>query len=759
MVVIQGLSEIRHRGLHSPRLEPGVRHALFLCLLLHVTSTVAIGSAAHGQQPTDRPRVGLALGGGAARGIAHVGVLEWFEEHRIPVDAIAGTSMGGLVGGLYAAGLTAAEVRTSVAGVDWGRLFGGEIEYAHQSFRRKEDRRAYPVRNELGLRDGLRLVQSLEPGHYIEQLLSRLVLPHAVPLDFDALPIAFRSVATDLEAATVVEIGSGSLASALRATMAIPGVFQPVERDGLLLADGGMLNNVPADVVGPMGVDVVIAVDVSVPLLTREEMQSWVGLAGQALTLMMNERTRTVLDEHADYVIVPPLDGISLMDWRRFDTIRALGYRAAAEAGEELAHLSLPPAAWERHLEERRRRGAASPIEPRFVRVEGVAGRDADEVAQAVDPVLETELDPDELELRLTLLAGRGRYGSLGYDLARDGDETGIVVRAHDKPHGPPFLDLVTEVEYLGSELDLSGGTRLTIMDAGTRDAELRLDLALELGWEVDALLDYYLPVGGSAVFLAPRIGLHSRRQRVAVDEDLPEYRNRRGLAAFDLGVAFGPSSQLRIGYEGARLRARDESRAPTLEDLDGWEHGGRARWVYDGHDHWLVPGSGTRIETEARWLTTAPGEPSGFVQARLTTSTFFSIGRRGRVFLMLSGTTAFDDQLSPFYQSTLGGPFRLGAYDRDRFRGVGTGYVGTGYLHEVGRLPDLAGGAIYAGVWLESGRVKAGDALPKASQTDPGTSVSAGLLVDTLLGAVFASGSIASGSRRMHVGLGRPPW
>lgn len=736
------------------------RGPLLLGLVLHAAATMATGIVVHAQQPVDRPRVGLALGGGAARGIAHVGVLEWLEENRIPVDAIAGTSMGGLVGGLYAAGLTATEVRTNVAGVNWDRLFGGEVEYAHQFYRRKEDRRAYPVRNELGLRGGLRLVQSLEPGHYVELLLSRLVLPHAVPLNFDDLPIAFRSIATDLEAAAVVEIGSGSLASALRATMAIPGVFQPVLRDGVLLADGGMLNNVPADIVGRMGVDVVIAVDVSIPLLTREEMQSWVGLAGQALTLMMNERTRNVLSDHADHVIVPRLDGVSLMDWRRFDTIRALGYRAAAAAREELAHLSLSPAAWERHVEERRLRAAASPVVPRFVLVEGVGRRDAEEIAQAIEPVLGTALDPNELELRLTLLAGRGRYGSLGYDLARDGDRIGIVVRARDKPHGPPFLDLATEVEYLGSKLDLSGGTRLTIMDVGTRDAELRLDLALDLGWEADALLDYYLPVGGSTVFLAPRIGLYSRRQRVPIEGNLAEeYRTRSGLAGLDLGVAFGPRSEFRIGYEGAFLRARVENSPATLQDLDGWEHGGRARWVFDGHDHWLMPGGGTRIETEARWLTTAPGQSSGFAQAQLTTSTFVSVGQRGRMFLVLAGSAALDDQLSPFYQFTLGGPFRLGAFDRDRFRGVSTGYVGTGYLHQVGQLPDLLGGAIYAGAWLEYGRVKAGDALPKASHADPGTSASAGLLIDTSLGAVFASGSIASGSRRLHVALGRPPW
>ena len=751
--VEDGLARRRFRQLPA-------RCPLLLCLLLPATVTVAAGPVASAQQPADRPRVGLALGGGAARGFAHVGVLEWLEEHRIPVDAIAGTSMGGLVGGSYAAGQTAAEVRAMVAGVEWDRVFAGEVEYARQSYRRKEDRRAYPVRHELGLRGGLRLVQSLDPGHYVELLLSRLALPHAVPLDFDDLPIAFRAVATDLEAATVVEIGSGSLASALRATMAIPGVFQPVARDGLLLADGGLLDNVPADVVRRMGVDVVIAVDVSVPLLTREEMQSWVGLAGQALTLMMNERTRNVLRDHADHVVAPLLEGVSLMDWRRFDTIRTLGYRAAAAAGDELVHLSLSPAAWERHVEERRLRGAASPVVPRFVRVEGVERRDAEDIARAVEPMLGTQLDPDELELRLTLLAGRGRYGSLGYDLARDGDRTGIGIRAGDKPHGPPFLDLATGFEYLGGELDLSGGTRLTVMDAGARDAELRLDLALELGWEADVLLDYYLPVAGSTVFVAPRVGLHSGRRRVAVDDDpTTGYRTRRALAGIDLGVALGPRSELRIGYEGAFLRARVEKGALFLRDLEGWEHGGRLRWVYDGHDHWLVPGTGTRIETEARWLTAAPGQPSGFAQAQVTSSTFLPAGQRGRVFLVLAGRTAFDDQLPAFYQSTLGGPFRLGAFERNRFRGVSTGYVGSGYLHRLGRLPDLVGGAVYAGAWFESGWIKAGATPPKAGHDDPGISVSAGLLVDTALGAVFASSSVARGHRRLHVALGRPPW
>ncbi len=768
--------------LHFKRV--GQLAAVLISFVVHaVLMPPANRSVAHAQQPADRPRVGLALGGGAARGLAHVGVLEWLEEHRIPVDAIAGTGIGGLVGGGYATGRSADEVRAVVGDIDWDRMFLGEVEYGQKSFRRKEDRRGYPVRPEFGLRGGLRLVASLDPGHAVELLLSRIALPYAAPLEFDALPIPFRAVAADLEAATVVELGSGSLASALRATMSVPGVFQPVERDGLLLADGALLNNVPADVVSRMGVDVVIAVDASEPLGTREDLQSLVSVANQALGVMMVERTRGVLDRHADHVITPELDEVLAFDWREFDTIRALGYEAAAAAGGALAYLALSPAEWERHIDERRARRTPSLVEPQFVRVEGVHDQAADEVSRAVEPMLGTELDPNELDLRLTRLAGRGRLGALGYDLLRDGDRMGIGIRARDKPHGPPFLNLGVGVENVEdsvedsvTDMEMSVGTRVTVLDAGTRDAELRFDLAL--GRDRGARLEHYLPVAGSRMFVAPRVEWHSRRQRVSVvGKPMAGYRTRRTRFGADLGVAFGVASELRAGYEAAMV---DASRLPDVDgmehclpdidgmkhclgNIDGLEHGARVRWVYDGQDHWLVPRSGTRIETEARWLVAAPEQPSGFAQApftqaRFTSSTFLPLGREGRVFLSMVGSMASgdpDDRLSPFYQSTLGGPFRLGVFERDQFRGVRTGYAGAGYLHRLGRMPDLFGGSIFAGAWLESGWVDNDGGVPTAGPADICPNVSVGLLVDTLVGALFASASFAHGERRrFHIAL-----
>ncbi|WP_419856637.1 patatin-like phospholipase family protein [Candidatus Palauibacter irciniicola] len=732
------------------------RHYATLLLLV-----VALVCPPVAEAQESRPRVGLALGGGAARGLAHVGVLEWLEEHRIPVDAVAGTSMGGLVAGAYAAGRTAGEVRAMVADIDWDRLFRGDIDYRLKSYRRKEDRRRYPVGLEFGWRDGPRVAQSLDPGHEVDLLLSRLALPHVLPLDFNNLPTPFRAVATDLEAAEVAELGSGSLASALRATMSIPGVFDPVERDGLLLGDGGLLNNVPADIVSRMDVDVVIAVDVGVPLQTREEMRSLVSLAGQSIQIMMTERARSVMSRHADHIITPPLEGISLLDWRRFDTIRAMGYQAAAEAGESLAYLSLSPAEWARHVEARRARRAPPLAELQFVEVAGVDRRSAEEIARALEPVLGTALDPDELEFRLTRLAGGGRYRSLGYDAAQEGDRTGIAVRARDKTHGPPFLNLALEVEdRTAAGWEVSLGTRLTVFDAGSRDAELRLDLSI--GPDSDARLDYYMPVARSPIFVAPRVGFDSRRQWFAApeDEERPRYRTRRVGGGADVGVALGRAGELRIGYEAATVVSRHETGTPLLPDIDGREHGARVKFVYDGHDDWLLPRRGVRIATEARWLASAAGQTSGFGEARIRSSMFLPIGRRGRVFLLAGGTTAFDGQVAPLYQSTLGGPFRLSAFERDEFRGVRTAHVGTGYLHQLARLPDFVGGPIYGGVWIETGWIETGTVLPEAVHADIAPSFSAGLLADTLLGAVLGSVSIAEGSGpRINATLGRPFW
>jgi len=289
-----------------------------------VTLMLAAAGAASAQTP--RPTVGVAFGGGSARGIAHIGVIQWFEEHHVPIDLAAGTSMGGLVGGAFATGMSAAELRALITGTDWDLMFGSS-SFEFKNIRRKEDARSYPSRLEFGLKRGIVPPTSLNNGQQVDFLLARIAAPYYGLARFDDLPTPFRVVAVDLRAGERVVIHDGLLATALRATMSLPGVFPPVERDGRVLVDGGALDNIPADVVRDMGARTVIAINVGQAPDDVVD-YSMFGLMGRTVDAMMQSSTRAAL-KFADLTIAVDVEGFSSLDWRRADDLIARGYAAA----------------------------------------------------------------------------------------------------------------------------------------------------------------------------------------------------------------------------------------------------------------------------------------------------------------------------------------------------------------------------------------------------------------------------------------------
>ena len=285
-----------------------------------VWACLLIGGEAWAQPA--RPTVGVAFGGGSARGIAHIGVIQWFEEHHVPIDVAAGTSMGGLVGGGFASGMSAAELRTLIATTDWDVMFGSS-SFQFKNIRRKEDARSYPSRLEFGIKNGLAAPTSLNDGQQVDFLLTRIAAPYYALARFDDLPTPFRAVAVDLRAGEKVVIENGSLATALRATMSLPGIFPPVERDGRVLVDGGALDNVPADVVRALGPAVVIAIDVGIAPEDNVD-YSMFGLMGRTVDAMMRSATREAL-KSADLTIAVDVKGFGSLDWRRADELIARG--------------------------------------------------------------------------------------------------------------------------------------------------------------------------------------------------------------------------------------------------------------------------------------------------------------------------------------------------------------------------------------------------------------------------------------------------
>ncbi|MGB7333097.1 MAG: patatin-like phospholipase family protein, partial [Terriglobales bacterium] len=244
--------------------------AIALCFFLSLSAfpqapdSSAAPSSPESAAPRKRLKIGVALEGGGALGLAHIGVLKWLEDHHIPVDYVAGTSMGGLVGGLYATGKSPAELKGIVENQDWTTIIAGQTDYRDLSYRRKEDQQAFPNRVEFGLKNGFSLPSGLNSGQGVSLLIDRETLPYTHNGSFDNLPIPFRCVATDLVTGRAVVFDHGSIAQAMRSTMSIPGLFAPVRIGKDVYVDGGLLDNLPTDVVRKMGADVVIAIHLEI---------------------------------------------------------------------------------------------------------------------------------------------------------------------------------------------------------------------------------------------------------------------------------------------------------------------------------------------------------------------------------------------------------------------------------------------------------------------------------------------------------------
>lgn len=279
--------------------------------------------------PPHRPTIGVALGGGGALGLAHIGMLQWMEENHIPVDKLAGTSMGALVGAVFATGRNGVEMRQLVKTILWDEALLKEPSYAQLSYRRKQDRRDYQFGGELGLKHGFTGPNGFDPGHGVGLVLDRISFAYSTISSFDDLPTPFRCVATDLLSGQSVVLHDGSLAQALRASMAIPGVFTPQELDGKVLADGGIVDNLPTDVVRQMNADVVIAVDIVTQPPTPTQFESVSGVLTRAVDVMVLDNERRAL-QLADIVVSLDLGKLGAFDYDQSETIINLGYKAAA---------------------------------------------------------------------------------------------------------------------------------------------------------------------------------------------------------------------------------------------------------------------------------------------------------------------------------------------------------------------------------------------------------------------------------------------
>ena len=334
-------------------------------------AAAAPGAAA--QAPT-RPRIGLVLGGGGARGAAHVGVLEVLEQLRVPVDCVAGTSMGALVAGAWAAGVAPALMRELMAGADWADMFIDNPEYTELDLRSRRLAQRFLPGTETGVGlQGTRAPAGVVSGQKIQLFINRLVGADRGERRIEALPVPLSIVATDIGSGARVVFRSGTLTQAMRASMAVPGLLAPVAIDGRLLVDGGLVDNLPvAEVRQRCGAEVVIAVNVGSPLLAPGEIGGLVTITAQMVALLTEQNvTRSLaLLGPRDLLLQPDLEGIGAASFPAHAEAAGRGRAAALEMAPALTALALDESAYATH-----RRGWHGPqAEPPRIDAVEVAG-------------------------------------------------------------------------------------------------------------------------------------------------------------------------------------------------------------------------------------------------------------------------------------------------------------------------------------------------------------------------------------------------
>ena len=584
----------------------------------------------------NRPTIGLVLQGGGALGLAHVGVITWLEEHHIPVSYVAGTSMGGLVGGVYATGRNAAELRDVVNGINWDQVMAGQTPFDDLSFRRKEDARDYPNNLEFGIRKGIQFPEGFNSGQQVSLILDQVALPYSEIKSFNDLPIPFACVATDLVSGRPKVFHDGSLSLALRSTMSLPGIFTPVRTKDAIYADGGLLQNIPVEVAKKMGADITLAVHLAeAPLPANANLSSF-GVLGQSISVMISANELKSM-ESADLLISVPLQKYNALSFDKADEIIKLGYEAAAAKAKILLPLAVDDAAWNQYLAERASRRITTPPIPTFVAVDGVNGQLSARVQKQFAPVIGKPIDYSELDQAIMHLKGIGRFSTLSYEMvdrngqqgSADQDGRECLWSAH-RPAAHPGGRCEFEQRYVqpGRPGHISRCRRFSLGMAQRLHPLFRIRPE-EPSITIPSLRSTHWFVAPRAFISDNPFYLYNENKLISI------YRRDEGGGAVDVGYQFGTTGELRVGYEGGWQKFDPQiGNRNELPAFSGGYGETRVQYRLDRLDNAVIPRAGQALDAEFLWANASPEAPNQFPSLQVASRNFFRISEPSSVFL-----------------------------------------------------------------------------------------------------------------------------
>ncbi len=671
-----------------------------------------------------RPRIGLALGGGGARGIAHVRILKQLEALNIPVDCIAGTSAGALVGALYASGSTPEQIEQVVLSTEWLSLFTDTLPRRDRSLRRKADDYAQLAPIGIGLGGegkAVALAGGVSEGEKLIALFERATGGSRVSGRFDDLPIPFRAVATDINTGQPVVLAEGNLPMAMRASMSLPGIFRPVVIDGHVLLDGGLSNQVPIDVVRAMGADRVIAVDVGTPLKPLDRDASLVDVISQLSGFLTTRSAQAQLDSLGtqDLLISPDLTGkVATGDFDKAPQALRIGQLAAEQAAPALRAFAQPPQVYTQLAAQRvQRERPVGTARIEFVEVDNHTGY-ADALLLGYLPVRIGEpLDIKGMQAGVLRAYGMGTLASINYEVREREGRTGVFVSAYPKPNGPIYLEaglsLSNDLEG-NHESNLRAG--LLFSPLSPYGAEARI--GLQLGSEPGLTGQYYRPFDLHNRYAFQVGGGFQTRSFNLYDEagdKIARYRVRRTGGTLALVRNVSNVLALSVGVERYTGNAEVEVGDPTIPRVNFDEGAWIAQATLDDIDSVYFPRDGYLVNAGTYQSSPALGADARFGQLDLDAVAARSFGRHAlqlglRYHVTSSGTAPVQN----LYR--LGGRWRLAGFQHNQLTGQDYALGFTGYTYELGKLlgrsAQVGGTLEYGNAWQRRSEMSLSDGI-----------------------------------------------
>lgn len=731
--------------------------AVLLALLAFLVHPLP--AAAQDTVSGDRPVIGLALSGGGARGGAHLGVIRALEELRVPVDVVAGTSIGAAIGGLYASGMTVAEIEDFVNGIDWDQAFLNSTPRQLASFRRKREDELFLLQQRPGLgEDGLSLPVGVVQGQVIDTTMTRVTLPvHGID-DFDDLRLPFRAVAGDLETGEAVILRSGNLGQVIRASMAVPAAMTPVEIDGRILVDGGVVMNLPVEVARSLGAERIIAIDISEKLRSRDGLESIVNVTGQLTNMLTARGTAEQIEllTEDDILLSPEFsEQYSSVSFGRLAETIDTGYELVMAERDRFVPYQLS-------VEDYAAYQAALP-NPRmtdlpvidFVRIDDSAPLAESVIRARIGEIeLGEPLDPDRLQIALDRVYGLGIYQNARYSLVEDGDSYGLALDTIEKSWGPSYLQIGFRYAA-ASDQDVRFGVAASYFRTGIDEHGGEWRATFLIGDEPGFFADRYQPLGAKALtFVNPAIDMSSTLQNIYSGETLAaEVKLRAATLEFGGGREFMDFGEIRGGFRvgagDARLRVGDPAALP----YEGFHRGEVfTRFSVDTLDNLSFPREGVLATLEWRAANESVlGADAIYDQVLLRASHARTWGRHtflgtARYDATVSGTAPIDRLFG------LGGFRDLSGLGTSELTGQHVTRLGASYYRRIG---DLALFPAFVGFSAEVGNAWDTRSDISASRSIWGGSIWAG--VDTPAGPVFIGyGSAEGGDDAFYVFLGR---